>query len=190
MVGLTTATCRIQCTDAGVSETGIRVAQKVAALDFKPLAVWNNNVEVVTFRNERVGIGVTNPGTALHVQGSITYTGTSGTSDIRLKDNIKRLANCSDKVNRLNAYSYTRKDYHKLYHPASKLYFGFIAQELINIIPEVVHYDIENDMYTLDYISIIPFLTETIKEQQKQIQHLEAFIQSKFSDYSPLASNT
>ena len=44
--------------------------------------------------------------------------------------------------------------------------FGFIAQELIEIFPEVVEYDKENDFYGIQYTALIPILFEGIKEQQ------------------------
>jgi hypothetical protein len=137
-----------------------------------------------------LGIGTTNPTSPLHVSGTITCTSLSQTSDIRLKDNIESLVGCSEKISKLKTYSYTRKDYEILKTDASKVYYGLIAQEVIDVIPNIVNYDTTNDVYTMDYISLIPFMIETIKEQNAKIQHLENFIQSKFPDYSPFTSNT
>ena len=48
---------------------------------------------------------------------------------------------------------------------------GFIAQEAVNIIPEVV--DNEGDLMSMQYAPITALLVEAIKEQQKQIEKLQ-----------------
>jgi hypothetical protein len=50
-----------------------------------------------------------------------------------------------------------------------KEHYGFIAQELSEIFPEVVEYDELNDSYGIRYTSLIPFIIEAIKEQQEII---------------------
>lgn len=68
--------CRIFGTDNGIpGERGIRVAQKVAADDWKPLSVFNNGIEVVTVRNANVGISNQNPQQKLDVAGIIKSEG-------------------------------------------------------------------------------------------------------------------
>ena len=52
----------------------------------------------------------------------------------------------------------------------NKFQMGFIAQEAIEIIPEVVDYNAENDSYAMQYAPINALLVEAIKEQQKQIE--------------------
>ena len=47
---------------------------------------------------------------------------------------------------------------------------GFIAQEVLNVLPNLVSYDSAADLYSLDYISLIPYLTKAIQEQDAQIQ--------------------
>ncbi len=69
---------------------------------------------------------------------------------------------------------------------ASKDTYGFIAQEVEEIIPEAVTYDKENDIYSMSYSSVIPILVEGMKEQQmqiaaqqKQIEDLKKIINQK-----------
>ncbi len=50
--------------------------------------------------------------------------------------------------------------------------FGLIAQEIKEIIPELVSID-ERDYYRVSYIELIPFLIEGMKEQQLQIDQLK-----------------
>lgn len=47
--------------------------------------------------------------------------------------------------------------------------FGFLAQELKEVFPEVVEYDKENDSYGIKYTALIPVIIEGIKEQQNII---------------------
>jgi len=101
------------------------------------------------------------------------------TSDKRKKENIKSLENVMAKITKIAGKKYDFKiDYldsiknekkrEKLIED-SKNHVGFIAQDLKNIIPEAVSYDEKNDAYYVDYIAIIPYLVEAIKEQQHTI---------------------
>lgn len=47
-----------------------------------------------------------------------------------------------------------------------KEHFGFIAQELMEIYPEVVEYDSLNDTYGIQYTALIPIMIQGMKEQQ------------------------
>lgn len=60
-----------------------------------------------------------------------------------------------------NKYEFTRKQY------------GFIAQELLEVIPELVSFDSISQISSVNYVGIIPILTEAIKEQQKLIINLQ-----------------
>ncbi len=50
---------------------------------------------------------------------------------------------------------------------------GFIAQELEEIFPELVKYDEESDLKSVDYIGLIPVLVEAIKELTEKVELLE-----------------
>jgi hypothetical protein len=50
---------------------------------------------------------------------------------------------------------------------------GVIAQEILEVIPEVVGQD-NDGMYNVSYGNIVGVLIEAIKEQQKQIDELKA----------------
>jgi len=50
---------------------------------------------------------------------------------------------------------------------------GFIAQELMEIYPELVKYDKKSDLYGINYIGMIPILVEAIKDQQQEIHELQ-----------------
>jgi len=50
---------------------------------------------------------------------------------------------------------------------------GFLAQELRNVIPEVVVGDERKENLAVNYIELIPIMVNAIKEQQQQIEELK-----------------
>jgi hypothetical protein len=79
-------------------------------------------------------------------------------SDERFKENIENIQNCLDKLLKLQAKCYNYKDKDK-----NDKHYGFIAQEVQTIFPTVVRNG-ENDMLYVNYVEIIPIITEAIKE--------------------------
>jgi hypothetical protein len=58
--------------------------------------------------------------------------------------------------------------------------FGFIAQDMIKIFPELVlKPDSVIPYYSVNYVGLIPVLTEAIKEQQNQITTLHSIVYSQ-----------
>ena len=49
--------------------------------------------------------------------------------------------------------------------------YGFIAQEVKEILPSVVTYDEHKKLYAVAYDAVIPVLVEAIKEQQAEIDN-------------------
>ena len=93
-------------------------------------------------------------------------------SDSRLKENVNNLKSSLDKVLKLRGINFEWKGENK-----DGTHVGYIAQEVEEIIPEVV---IENDLMkfggvykTIRYEEIIPYLSEAIKEQQNTINELK-----------------
>ncbi|MEM6526616.1 MAG: tail fiber domain-containing protein, partial [Bacteroidota bacterium] len=90
-------------------------------------------------------------------------------SDQRSKSNIKRLDYGLEKVMKLKPVSYRMKD-----QEDNKTHLGLIAQELREVIPEVVHEDTSEDkMLSVTYSELIPVTIKAIQEQQETIQSLE-----------------
>jgi len=110
-----------------------------------------------------VGIGGDASATAatkLYVHGDILATGdVTASSDRRLKTDIKRIENALDKVCSLGGYTYVMND-----KPSS----GLIAQEVLEVLPEVVHGSEETN-YSLAYGNIVGLLVEAIKELKEKI---------------------
>ncbi len=118
-------------------------------------------------------------------------------SDERFKENIKSLTPIGLKIKSVQGVSYNlktdmsfnfsqvstpgtdkeKKDLAELNHAKERLKnlernrYGFVAQDLKNIFPELVEED-ENGYLHVDYMGLIPVLVETIKEQQQQLATL------------------
>lgn len=97
------------------------------------------------------------------VSGVVTATDFDSTSDINLKTNIKTIENSLDKISQLRGVSFDWKE-------TGRSSYGVIAQELEEILPELVH---GNDPKTVNYNGIIGVLIESIKELKKEIEQLK-----------------
>jgi hypothetical protein len=118
-----------------------------------------------------VGIGTTDPQFKLHVNGSVAGIGAyNNLSDLRYKKNIATIPNALDKITRLRGVSFDwrQDEFPKLnFNKGGNL--GFIAQEIKEVLPEVVSQDSQG-YYSVAYSSVVPVLVEAIKEQQNTIQ--------------------
>ncbi len=126
----------------------------------------------------KMGIGTMAPTEELHVVGDICYTGSIGAcSDVRYKKDIKTLGNALDRVSRLRGVSFNwKKDEfpQNKFSPESQV--GLIAQEVIEVFPEVVSED-NKGYYNIDYTKITPLLIEAIKELKSENERLKSRIE-------------
>jgi len=133
-------------------------------------ATFDTSTLFVDGTNNRVGIGTSSPAYTLDVNGNINADGTvyathfDNVSDISLKENIITISSPKDIIDNLNPVSFNWKD-------TGEKSFGFIAQEVEKILPEIVHTKTDNTK-TVSYIQLIPFLIQIIKEQQQQIDDI------------------
>lgn len=146
---------------------------------------WTSLPNADLFFTSNVGIGTTVPNYQLHVHGTsyissiasfgsnISSEGTVyakgsfvSTSDKNLKTNLRPITNAMEKISSISGYTYDRTD--TLRHEC-----GLVAQEVMNILPEVVSKD-ESDMYTIAYGNMAGLFVQAFKELQKEIQDLKA----------------
>jgi hypothetical protein len=100
-------------------------------------------------------------------------------SDITLKTNIKPLTGALDKIIKLQGVSFTWKEDTEVSKMTGiKDDIGFIAQEVKEILPELVREN-KNGLLSLRDKGITALLVEAIKEQQKQIDELKYLLQNK-----------
>jgi len=112
-----------------------------------------------------VGIGTEFAGEELTVEGDICYTNSIyQCSDSRYKKDIETIDAALDKVSQLRGVTYGwRKDE----FPDKKFddgeHTGFIAQEIKDILPNVITTD-DNGYMSVDYSRVTPLLVEAVKE--------------------------
>jgi hypothetical protein len=120
--------------------------------------------------NGNVGIGTITPAYKLDVTGEIRATGDIiAFSDSRKKSNIKVIENAIDKIMNVSGYTFDFID-----EPVSnkRRHTGVIAQELSEVLPEVIHTD-ENGWLSVAYGNIVGLLIEGIKDLKKEIDELK-----------------
>lgn len=103
--------------------------------------------------------------------GEITFVGTTTTygtsSDARLKENITSSSRSITDIMNINI-----RDYQFINDPTNKTYTGFIAQEVINILPEAVFAPDDGRMWSVDYGKFTPLIIKGVQDQQQQINSL------------------
>ena len=157
---------------------------------------WKNFLICIE-SNYDVGIGKT-PSYTLDVDGDIATYGTLRVaSDGRLKTNVKSLSEEPSKIYSLEAKAYQKTtpevddtelcrqkgvpesaiSSRKSMKKASSFEYGFIAQELKEVFPELVTQDKEG-YYSINYIGLIPLMVEALKEQNARNEAQQAEIDS------------
>jgi hypothetical protein len=143
--------------------------------------------------SQNIGVYSYASGTASYAgyfNGNVYISGTlTNPSDGKFKKNIQKIDNAIDKVMKLDpvAYNYDVDKFPKMGFTSDKKN-GFVAQDLANVLPELVKEDIiantdydkqnignktPDKFHSVDYIGLIPILTKAIQEQQQTIQKLE-----------------
>lgn len=100
-------------------------------------------------------------GDDLTVQGDV-----NSVSDVRTKQNIETVENGLDLVSQLRGVWYNKID-------QEDRKVGVIAQEVEEVLPEVVHTDTEG-MKSVDYGKMVGVLIEAIKELKQEIEELKS----------------
>jgi hypothetical protein len=128
----------------------------------------NGSARMTVAKDGNVGIGTDTPAYALDVTGTIRATGdVIAYSDARVKENVNTITDALTKVTSLIGVSYTRKDTDD---KSEKV--GVIAQEVLEILPQVVQQDTEGN-YSVAYGNIVGVLIEAIKELKAEIDELK-----------------
>lgn len=158
--------------------TGNGAATFTAGLDVSAGGLSANSLLVDDLTNNRVVIVGTSG--ELEDDANFTFDGTTLTlgssqdvkarsfitySDAALKENVETVTNAMDMIQGLRGVSYDLKD-------DGKREYGFIAQEVNNVVPEVV--SIKDNMMGIDYTRITSLLVEAVKTQQAQIEALKS----------------
>jgi hypothetical protein len=95
----------------------------------------------------------------------------TSSSDMRFKKNISTVSGALEKLSKLNPVNYDwRNDEFKNKGFNDKKQWGFIAQEVEKVMPELVGAD-DDDYLTLNYNGFVPLLTKAMQEQQTEIEN-------------------
>lgn len=127
--------------------------------------------------NGNLGIGTTSPAYRLQVgsagDGSTARANAWNTfSDASLKKDLSIIEDPIKKVEQVSGYYYYWKE-----GEDHERQVGIIAQEIEEILPEIVSTDNEG-IKSVDYSKLTPLLIEAIKAQQEQIEILESRIET------------
>ena len=104
----------------------------------------------------------------LTVKGDVVAYGSP--SDISLKENIKPIKNPLGKIKKLKGVTFNWKKSESILD--IKEDYGFIAQDVKKVIPELVRKN-ENELLSMRHQGVIPILVEAIKELEARVKELE-----------------
>lgn len=113
------------------------------------------------------------------VTGDIRATGeiTAYYSDERLKTNIQSIDNALSKVMAINGYTYDSSELaESLGLPKHMDQIGLMAQEVEAVMPELVTQSAIEGYKTIRYDKVVSVLVNAVKEQQAQIEELQALV--------------
>lgn len=154
--------------DSGTGELRLNTgnAVRIRKHDNETMALFTANGAVELYYDNAKKFETTSAG--ITVTGAITASGDiTAFSDERLKEDIKPLEDSLEKVQAIEGVSFVKKN-----DEDKKQSIGFIAQQLKEVLPEVVHEN-EDGIHSVAYGNITALLVEAVKEQQEIITQLE-----------------
>lgn len=118
------------------------------------------------------------------VVGTLTCTSLTQTSDARTKHDITYLRdNALGSIMQLKPISFYYNTDNKLFNTsdvespaAQQMHYGFIAQELQEVLPNIVYIG-QDSLLSVNYIELIPLLVQVVQAQQQQIADLQNQVQ-------------
>jgi len=162
---------------------------------------FSNGYEGTGVYGSRFDDGGANTGWGGFFQDDLGYTGALvNASDKRLKRNINKIERATELILQIKGVTYEhRLDEFPHMGLGTGLQYGFIAQELEGVIPELVvekfidtegtarqspestevRKDTKELFKMVNYTALIPVLVEAIKEQEARIKELEAKLEGK-----------
>jgi filamentous hemagglutinin len=150
---------------------GDRVQNGTTSIDIQT-ASGNANITVGGVSNVAVftTTGVNIAGN-LSVTGNVTAQDVNSLSDVTLKTNIQPISGIESVLFGLKGYEYDWKN-------GSGHSYGFLAQEVEKVLPNAVKTGADG-LKAINYMMIIPFLVETIKQMGTEIQDLKKTVSGR-----------
>jgi hypothetical protein len=113
-------------------------------------------------------------------------------SDMRLKDKEGDIENALDKVSKLNGFYYrNNKEANLIGYEGNDLQVGLSAQDVEEVLPEIVHpapkaQRLGYDYKTINYDRIVPLLVNAINEQREIVETQKEEIEYLKSELSEM----
>ena len=115
------------------------------------------------------GDSTTSSSYEVYVHGTLYATGNViAYSDRRIKENVVQIDGALEKVNNLVGVYYNKKD-----DESKQKEIGFIAQDVKEVVPELVNYAEDTDQYGVKYQNTTALLVEAVKELTQQVNDLK-----------------
>ncbi len=156
------------------TDTGEKLSQDIkfyfdVASGYIYFFVAPNFNPIITFWRYEGGKGISSVVGDLSVSGQVNAVSFNATSDIRLKKEIKPLENSLEKICSLQGV-----EFEFINDLMKRKNLGFIAQDIEQIIPEVVSTNEKGDQYkSVAYGNIVALLVEAIKELREEVKQLK-----------------
>ena len=99
--------------------------------------------------------------------GTVSATSFTESSSIALKENVNPITDALDKVLQLCGVTYDRKD------GSRKSEAGLIAEQVNEVIPEIVSRDVDGNPEGIQYSKLTAYLIEAVKSLKAEIDHLK-----------------
>jgi hypothetical protein len=172
--------------DSATGSTNTAIGAEAASLSTRSMStaigagvvISNSNTIIMGTTATNVGVGTYTPAYRLQVNGRLAgNTAYSTISDGRLKETVQPVQQALDNIKALRSITF-----HWNQEAAGRFglntdslrHYGFIAQEVEKILPQVVLTDTSPfQVKSIAYADIIPVLTEAMKQQQAQMEHLQ-----------------
>lgn len=167
----------LACSQIFDNGTGVGVGYSVIPTD---PTFFNYNYQN-TFYTNYGGASINQTGAIkFHVNGNMRTTGVWQTSDKKFKKDIKPIENALKSIEAIDGktYSWDREKNKEMNFDAGG-HSGFLAQELEKVLPHLVITGGNGDK-AVNYMELLPYLVEAIKEQQVQINELKAQASNSF----------
>jgi len=189
-----TSSARLRITEPGTeaalilgqvaSNHGYLTVDKPAANTNRPLARFRDDGQSLVIMFEEF-----DDYQFLVLGNALATGGTWQTSDSRLKTNIQPVTGALENILKLNPTSYyfdNKNESYKYLNLPDELQFGFLAQEMKEVFPNVVKETMIDDeegneredmLHTMNYTALVPVLVKGMQEQQELILELQKEIE-------------
>ena len=149
------------------------------------LTTGSNNIDIgnpgVAGESDRIRIGVQGTQVATYIAGiylepvvltnhlvSVDNTGKLGLipSSLRFKKDVEDMADQTDKMMSLRPVNFHFKN-----DPTQMMQYGLIAEEVAQIYPEFISRDAEGNIYSINYMALIPVMLKQIQQHGQKHEY-------------------